>query len=458
MVCGERKGECLANSTDCPIMALEETQFSHNEASIAGGAVFTGYLESIRFRCTSTSSDVGLRFDEKKEWKALKQVESDQDICSSWKGNRAEVYGQDVATYATTAKMTIVRNRKKSICASGEINCLIKGYRVGTDLPTATVELLDGLGQRPAINYRPVNASMSSLSNEFLLGSIVRPMENGSFMFQSIRGFVPPGDYKLTVELDRMVMKNIGITVRIDNCSVGEIVSNTGICVDCSSTTYNFQLSANYCQPCPENGNCTSRVITPNDGYWQKTPCSDHIYRCLPTSACKFGNRAEKLTASVSNVTSCHFDEEWIEEDYARAQCVEVSCTQSPRRFRKTVLSLPQGHEGPLCGSCSKGYGSGLSSKCGECRRRFFSIAYIVLSSLFLLGLTGITVRGTLSALRRNIEQIHGERTAEPSGEAVQIHGERTAEPSGEAVQVPLLEPEVSEEYRHHCSITSRAP
>ena len=322
--CSKREEECLVDSTDCPSMALMETQFSSNEASIARGAVFTGYLEAFRFRCPNTSSVVGLPFHEEREWKDVRQVESDKDICSSWKGNRAEVYGHDVATYATTAQMT-VNNAKMSICTSGGVNCVIEGYRVGTDLPTATVKLIDGLGQRPARNYRPVNASMSSPSNKFLLGSIIQPMESGSFTFQSIRGFVPPGEYNLTVEFDRMVIKNVGITVKLDNCSVAELISNAGFCEGCSSTTYNFVLSATVCRTCPENGNCESRVITPNDGYWQKTPCSDHLHRCLPTSACESKGRSGKLNAKVEDVSNCDFGEEWI-EDYTRAQCSEVSC------------------------------------------------------------------------------------------------------------------------------------
>ena len=65
--CSKREEECLVDSTDCPSMALMETQFSSNEASIARGAVFTGYLEAFRFRCPNTSSVVGLPFHEERE-------------------------------------------------------------------------------------------------------------------------------------------------------------------------------------------------------------------------------------------------------------------------------------------------------------------------------------------------------------------------------------------------------
>ena len=305
-------------------MALKNTRLSRNRASFGGGAVFAGYLEAIHIRCSSVSADAGLSFYEAKEWRILRGIGSDKYICSSWKGNRAELYGHNVATYATTAEMTI-NNTKMSNCTSGGENCVIEGYRAGTNLPTATVKLIDRLGQKPARNYRPVNASMSSPSNKFLLGSIIQPVENGSFIFQSVKGFVPPGEYNLTVEFDRTAIKNIGITVKVDNCSVGEFMSSAGFCEGCSSTTYNFALLAKVCQTCPENGNCDSRVITPNDGYWQKTPCSDHLHRCLPTSACESKGRSGKLNAKVKDVSNCDFEEDWI-EDYTRAQCAKVGC------------------------------------------------------------------------------------------------------------------------------------
>ena len=223
----------------------------------------------------------------------------------------------------------------------------------------------------------------------------------------------------MTVEFDRRVIKNVGITVKLDNCSVGELVSNAGFCEGCSSTTYNFVLSANVCQTCPENGNCESRVITPNDGYWQKTPCSDHLHRCLPTSACESKGRSGKLNAKVEDVSNCDFGEEWI-EDYTRAQCSEVSCILDSSMFQSSDCSFQKGHEGPLCGSCEEDFGSGLSSKCKECRKGFFNAAYILVSSIILLVITGITIHGTVSALRKDTAPTHDESAPSSSAEAIE--------------------------------------
>ena len=326
-VCSKRNEECLANSTDCPVMALVETQFLSNEAGIAGGAVFTGYLEAIRFRCANVSSDARSDFYKEQEWEDLRQIETVKDICSSWKDNHGGVYGPVVGTYAATAEMTL-DDTNKAVCASGGENCVVKAYRIGTDLPTAIVELLDGLRQRPATNYRAVNANMSSPLNRFLPVPIVIPMERGACTFRSIKGFIPPGVYDLIVEFGEKAIKSIGITVRVRNCFIGEFVSGVGSCESCCSTAYNFNDSAKECQPCPENGNCESRAITPNDGYWQKTPCSNHLHPCIPTSACKFADRSDMLNNIVGDVLTCDFWREWI-EDYTQAQCAEVSCILS---------------------------------------------------------------------------------------------------------------------------------
>ena len=306
-------------------MALIETQFHDNEAKVGGGAVFAGYKAAIRFRCDDNSPDSGQSFCEEKEWRALGHLESVEDICPSWKTNTGAFYGHDVGTYATTAQITIdnAENVNTSVCVSGGEDCVIERYRSGTDLPPARVKLLDGLGQGPARSHRQIVANMSSLDNQFLGRSVVLSMENGDCVFRSITSFALPGEYKLTVGFGEGVIKKIDVTVRVRRCIIGEMNSTARICVDCGIATYNFYPSGNVCHLCPENGDCSSRSITPDDGYWQKTPCSEHLRKCLPTSACESDSRSGNLTAMVRDVSSCDFEEEWI-EDYTRAQCAEV--------------------------------------------------------------------------------------------------------------------------------------
>ena len=305
-------------------MALTDTKFSSNTAVIAGGGIFAGYLAAIRFNCSNASLDTNLEYYEEKEWQALKRLESEADICPSWKGNNGTVYGTEIGTYAYNATTRIEKDNVSSVCESGGENCVIDGYRAGSDLAKAEVKLIDAFGGGPARNYRTVNAMLSSARGQLIVGSVVLPMEEGNCTFQSIRSFVPPEKYKLTLEFDEDAIEDIGITVIVRECSVGEIVApGTGICQECSNTTYSFDPLEDVCQQCPENGNCETRVIMPDDGYWHDTPCSDRLHRCLPTSACTFEERSEGLRNLTQNVTNCSLSREWREE-YNRVQCAKV--------------------------------------------------------------------------------------------------------------------------------------
>ena len=73
---------------------------------------------------------------------------------------------------------------------------------------------------------------------------------------------------------------------------------------------------------------------------------------------------------------------------------------------RKTSAFLSKGHEGPLCGSCSRGYGSGSSARCRKCSKGFVNVALILTSVLFLIVLTGITVNGTLNVQKTDPREL----------------------------------------------------
>ena len=322
-------------------MALTGTRLSGNTASVGGGAVFVGYLEAIRICCSNASPDVGLSFYEPRAWRTLHSVGSVDDVCPSWKNNKAKLYGPDIGTYATRARMTI-EDTTNSVCESGGEDCVIEGYRAGTELPAARMELLDRLDQGPAVSYQPITVNMSSPSEQFLTVPVIVPIEKPICTFRSITSFAPPGVYKLTIELGEGEIENIDITVRVRDCIIGEMMSKDGICVDCGSMTYNTFPGNNDCRPCPEHGICVSRVITPFDGYWHGMPCSDRLRRCIPRSACHYDGRSHYLLVEVMNVTSCDFDETWIER-YAQVQCAEARCIPGPSGVSMIRLFVPKG-------------------------------------------------------------------------------------------------------------------
>ncbi len=66
-----------------------------------------------------------------------------------------------------------------------------------------------------------------------------------------------------------------------------------------------------------------------------------------------------------------------------------------------------QGHTGPLCGSCEKGHGNTFSSSCEVCPTTVGNLLVICTSSVILLVLSAVAIRGNLStvsnATRRNL-------------------------------------------------------
>ena len=322
-VCSQRHWECVSGSTECPFVAMTDTTLAGNEAKVAGGGVFVGYLKAIRFRCSAEPDNERATFYKKAEWEKLRVLERADDICRSWRSNEALVYGQAVGTYATVAQMTTVSDEgKESVTSSGE-EYVVAQYRSGDELPAMDLRLVDGLGQKPARSYRTVEAVLSA-SDSFLQGSIVVPMQRGEGSLSNIRGFVPAGSYSLTFAFgEETAMESISITVVVIGCLIGEILSGGSICVNCSTTTYNFRPSSSFCQTCPEDGDCETHVIIPNEGYWHRTPCSEHLQRCLTSYACTFEDRSAKLREMTEDLKRCDFDQEWT-DNYALAQCTKV--------------------------------------------------------------------------------------------------------------------------------------
>ena len=91
-----------------------------------------------------------------------------------------------------------------------------------------------------------------------------------------------------------------------------------------------------------------------------------------------------------------------------------------------------QGYTGPLCGSCESSYGSSLSSKCQECPVRIGSVLVICISAVILLFLSGITIRGTLSATNRQRMMLSGHRRISRGIQLADLSMRDTAETSRE--------------------------
>ena len=179
---------------------------------------------------------------------------------------------------------------------------------------------------------------------------IAQVNEDGTMSFTDIRlkglkgqTYILRVDYSAVLELQTLDVKPSFIIVTMRPCMVGEttVVRDDPYlaCQECSSSTYNLDPDGTECKPCPENARCESRVITPDDGYWHASPCSEHIQGCLTSHACAFEGRSENLRNITESMISCDVDSAKIDE-YQQAQCGKASDSQSHAAQRAFTFHL----------------------------------------------------------------------------------------------------------------------
>lgn len=255
----------------------------------------------------------------------MNAIRSSDDVCPEWRGNSADEYGQAVGTYAAKVKKVIYQQDRDAVVLYDGYY-FVANHASGSALPTVYLEVVDWLGQGPAIGVLSDNISATMSSPEdFFDGSVTVLLEDGHGNISGVTGFQPPGHYNVVVSFSEESLKPLVIEVQIRGCRIGEAAAASGsICEPCNGETYNFfPEDGMNCQPCHKDGNCVETFIRPNKGHWHQSPCSDHIQRCLTNKECDFEGRDEKLAEMMKSYENCNFDERFI-TSYNEAQCAVV--------------------------------------------------------------------------------------------------------------------------------------
>ena len=314
---------CSKPEFRCPFVTLVDTVLSKNRATYAGGGIFVSDIDAVRLNCSSDDrSDVTRRDD------SDGVIRSADDICPSWKDNRAGVYGPVVGGYATLVKKTVVEDDTEVVEFTGN-SFRVPNHENGRALPTVNLMTEDALGQGPAIGANGSTISMEvSSPDEFLPSTSIVSMQGGIGRLSGITGLVPKGNYSVQVRFRGERIEDLVISVHVSGCPIGKaLVANGTICTPCDEGTYSlFPDSDRGCRPCPENGDCGSSVIAPKRGYWHPTPCSKHIQRCVSNRACDVESRQMVIRELTRGVRSCEFDVTFA-RNYSSAQCREVAFT-----------------------------------------------------------------------------------------------------------------------------------
>ena len=306
---------------------MTDSIFSENEAESVGGAILASDIDSIRMSCSAHETQSRKpEFYSREELEALDAIQSNEDICQSWKGNHAGEYGKEVGSPGAGVRMTVVPENLHDAIEVSENRFVIEEHSSGEPLPIIQLQVVDGLGQGPVVSLssRVVEATMTS-PNGFFSGSVKIKMNEGIGNFSGVVGFGLEGVYECIIDFSEELIESLVVEVHVRGCGLGEVAAANGtVCEPCTSDTYNLLPgSGTGCHPCPENGDCTTHVILPAKGHWHATPCSENIQECISSEACSSEEREVRMAAATGNISSCEFDEAYI-KDYTEAQCREV--------------------------------------------------------------------------------------------------------------------------------------
>ena len=323
-----KQANCTIQDDNCSFLVVTDSVFSENEAVSAGGAIFVSDIDSIRLSCSAYKRwPSRSEFYDREELKTLDGMRSMEDICPAWKGNQAGLYADDVGSSGARVRMTAIPDDLYNGVEKVSGNrFIVEGHSSGEPLPIIQLEVVDGLGQGPAVgSNNPVIEAVMTSPEGFFSGSVNVKMNEGVGNFSGVVGFGSKGVYQCTIDFSEEFIESLVVEVHVRGCRLGEVAAASGmVCEPCTSDTYNLMPgNGTGCHPCPENGDCTTHVILPAKGYWHKTPCSENIQECLSSEACDFEEREDKLTPATKNTSSCEFDEEYV-QNYTEAQCREV--------------------------------------------------------------------------------------------------------------------------------------
>ena len=325
-----RAVECPDTLSGFASTILVDSNFTNNRARAAGGAVFVSNFQNLHIRCHSAWK-AATNVDRERLSSPLGHTSPTAGICRSWADNKAGLYGDDVASFASRVVGTVKVDGSNVTISERDADYTIEGYRSGTALPVITLRAEDDLGQAPAIgrDSRAIASTVSSPDHLFT--------ENQSLLLSSETvelkktEFALPGMYTVLFEFDEDHLDSFQLKVIVDSCGINEVSSANGtFCEACSAAAFSFRPGEDeYCSPCPLNANCETQVILSDNGHWHQTPCSKYIQRCITSEACDKGERIQQLRNVTKDIESCDFDEKMVKE-YTDIQCREVRLSSLP--------------------------------------------------------------------------------------------------------------------------------
>jgi len=336
---GSRNFDCARAIEPCSRVLLINTSFVCNTANYSGSAILTTTPKNVLVACKVSQYFSYTKLVQagtiewlQRKWQ-LDMIGKSFSLCKAWRHNRlaSGAYDQVIGTFGQTINITTNSTDGSKILGDSKFGFALYNVASGKDLPMIKVTTIDAFGNEyaPTLHY---DALVLSNNDGFLKRSIGLSFENGTCIVTNIIGFVEPRKYSLQLKprYDDDILEATNLTIVVRNCTINEVSTWVEkLCLACSEASYNFDLSREeVCMPCPENANCLTRYIKPNDGYWHKSPCHSKVKKCIVEKACKYQNRTKRISNFSQDCTKCQFNGTNLKE-YGEIQCHNVSILAS---------------------------------------------------------------------------------------------------------------------------------
>ncbi|GMH45581.1 hypothetical protein BSKO_13538 [Bryopsis sp. KO-2023] len=349
---------------------LNNTSISDNEAKNGGGGIFTRDPTLVCACCGTKCSEACQSLGQKSDFKL------ERACVESWVGNShgEKGYGPMVASFVSSA---IVMKSDGGLLQGNEV--LDDSHNSGQPMVSLKVQIKDLFDQVVTVQKTRVFAEVTSESTggQILSGQVDSQLKTGITDFNATIVSAFPGDYQMKMSFPDLKVGDIPFRVRVRECVRGETpvagkFLTSFSCRQCETNSFSFRPSQS-CKPCPTSTTCGTGTLMLIDGYWHSSSWSESIHKCLVDVACSYTNRSTILG---------------LESEQSGAE---------PLHFRDYSLCR-EGYEGPLCGSCTKGYGRVRAFECQKCLAKPKTIPLMVLLVFWMLIVVGFIIRNALKA------------------------------------------------------------
>ncbi|CAI2371546.1 unnamed protein product [Moneuplotes crassus] len=306
-------------SVDLCSLKLENVTFSHNAASVQGGAISYNMNRP--------------------------------EILSSVFENNSAQYGPDLASYPIKVRIKDQPNTKVKFSDIGS------GISISTPIVLA---LLDYDGQIVNLNNEDqVSVLSPSGSNSSILGVSSVTLEAGIATIDGIIFVDEPGIQNSTFLLstdaiDRVKVSTVfpsenfsnEITVNFRYCQPGEEITSSRTCRQCDAGTYSLLWNSTSCDKCMNNADCLGQnQISVNPGYWRATQESTFIAECIFKAACDggFSNNTTHPVHCAAGYQGELCGQCYVDQNVKYRKVSNVQCSKCPSPILNAILIVGVG-------------------------------------------------------------------------------------------------------------------